>query len=70
MKLAGVLVLAVLVGMVLISGCVQEPTGPPTGKLTQEQAEAQAFQTLEQEMEEAIEKMTLEELENELLQQG
>jgi PBP1b-binding outer membrane lipoprotein LpoB len=70
MKLAGIIVLALLVLTVWISGCVQEPAAPPTGGLTQEQAEQQAFQTLEQEMDEAIEGMTLEELENELLQQG
>ena len=71
MKLASALVLVVLVAALSISGCVQEPAGPPaTGELTQAQAEDQALQTLEQEMDEAIGGMTLEELENELLQQG
>ncbi|MCK4335268.1 MAG: hypothetical protein KAW40_00925 [Candidatus Aenigmarchaeota archaeon] len=66
MKLTSALVLVVLVATIVISGCVQEPTGG----LTEEQAEDQALQTLEQEMDEAIGGMTLEELENELLQQG
>jgi PBP1b-binding outer membrane lipoprotein LpoB len=77
MKLAGLILLALLVIAVFISGCVREPagpttdptTGPATGGLTQEQAEQKAFQTLDQEMD-ALEDMTLEELENELLQQG
>lgn len=70
MKLASALVLVVLVAAIVISGCVQEPAGPPTGGLTEKQAEDQALQTLEQEMDEAIEGMTMEDLENELLQQG
>jgi PBP1b-binding outer membrane lipoprotein LpoB len=71
MKLAGIIVLALLVLTIWISGCVREPAAPPTtGALTQEQAEQQAFQTLEQEMDDSIGGMTLEDLENELLQQG
>jgi PBP1b-binding outer membrane lipoprotein LpoB len=74
MKLAGILILAVLLTAVFISGCVQQDTTPATpggGKqLTQSEMEDQALQTLEQEMGEAIENMTMEELENELLQQG
>jgi|GEM_PF-3322112 len=76
MKLAIALLLVALVFTVYISGCVQEPTspdtgptGPTTGALTEAQAEQQALQTLDQEME-ALEEMSLEELENELLQQG
>ncbi|NIO22888.1 MAG: hypothetical protein GTN38_02575 [Candidatus Aenigmarchaeota archaeon] len=75
MKFAAIL-LALLVAAVFVSGCVQEPpgptgptTGPTDGGLTQEQAEQQALQTLDQEMD-ALEEMSLEELENELLQQG
>lgn len=71
MKIAGAIVLAVLLAAVLVSGCVQRTEGPPTtGELTQGQAEEQAYQALEQEMEESLEDMTLEELEDELLQQG
>ena len=70
MKLAGALVLVVLVATIVISGCVQEPTGPPTGGLTEKQIEDQAFSTVEKEMEDAIDSMTLEDLENELLQEG
>lgn len=70
MKMAAAFLLAVLiVAAVFISGCVQQ-TGPPEGELTSEEAENQAYLTVEQEMEDAIESMTLEELENELLNQG
>ena len=72
MKLAGTLVLSILLAAVLIAGCVQQPEGPGVdGQLTQAEMENQAYDTIEQEMENAIESMTLEELENELLlQQG
>jgi len=69
MKFAIALVLIALILTITISGCVQQPSGPPTGGLTQEQAEQKALQTLDQEMN-ALEEMTLEDLENELLQQG
>jgi outer membrane lipoprotein-sorting protein len=70
MKFAIALVLVALVLAITISGCVQQPSGPPAGGLTQEQAESQAFQALEQEMQENLEDMTLQEIENELFQQG
>lgn len=70
MKSAVALVLVVLVVAVAISGCVREPATPPTAGLTQEQAEDLAFQELEHEMDQAIGDMTLEDLENELLQEG
>lgn len=73
MKLAGVLVLGILLVAVLIAGCVQQPEDldGDGGQLTQAEMEDQAYDTIEQEMENAIESMTLEELENELLlQQG
>lgn len=68
-------VLAVmLMATLMISGCVQQapPSGgpPTTGKLTQEQAEQQAMNELENELDEAVGNVTLENLENELLQQG
>jgi len=66
MKLAVVLVLVALMAVAFISGCVQE-TGI-TGELTGEQMEEEAFQTIEEEMEEALENMTMEELERELLE--
>ena len=71
MKLAGALLLVVLLVAILISGCVQD-TGTTTGgeQLTQAEMEDQAYQALEQEMGDAIDQMTLEELENELLSQG
>ena len=69
--------MAVLLAAVLISGCVQDTgtdgtdTGPTGGEqLTQAEIEDQAYQALEQEMDQAIDQMTLEELENELLSQG
>ncbi len=70
MKFIAALVLVVLVVAVAISGCVREPAAPPTGSLTQKQADNLALYELEQEMGEAIGDMTLEELENELLQEG
>jgi hypothetical protein len=72
MKLTGTLVLGLLLVAVLIAGCVQQPTGPSGdgAQLTQAEMEQQAYNTLEQEMEQAIDEMTLQEIENELLQQG
>ncbi|UCC91718.1 MAG: hypothetical protein JSV39_00380 [Candidatus Aenigmatarchaeota archaeon] len=69
MKLAVALLLVVMV-VAIISGCVQEPTGPPTGGLTEKQIEDQAFSAVEKEMEDAIDSMTMEDFENELLQEG
>jgi len=69
MKMAFALVLVVLVAAVAISGCVQQAaTGgePATGKL----AEDQATQAVEQEMDLAIGNITLEDVQNELLNQG
>ncbi len=79
MKTAFALI-AILIGVVLISGCTQTPSGggpdgPQAGGLVggeipARQAQEQAFQTVDQEMEQAVGSMTLEDVENELLQQG
>jgi PBP1b-binding outer membrane lipoprotein LpoB len=71
MKIVLALVLAVLVTTVLISGCTQQPSGQSgAGKLTQKQAEGQAFQAVQQEVDQALGNITLQEVQNELLQQG
>jgi hypothetical protein len=68
MRTAVALVLLALVVVTLISGCTQ-PEGP-TGELTEKQMEEQAYQQIDQEIEDALSGMALEELENELLGQG
>ena len=73
MKLIGTFLLAFIVlGAVAVSGCVQQQDTAPTGgeELTQAEMEDQAYRAVEQEMEQAIDDMTLEEIENELLAQG
>lgn len=65
MKLAIVLVLVALVAVVCISGCTQDGTGP-SGELTGDQMEEDAFKAMEDEMD-AMEDVNLDELENELL---
>jgi PBP1b-binding outer membrane lipoprotein LpoB len=78
MKYAFALVMAILVSAVLISGCTNQPgssanpaTGPSAGaQLTQSEKESQAATAVEQEMNQAIENMTMQEIENELLVQG
>ena len=60
-----VLVLVALVAVTVISGCTQTDTGP-SGELTSEQMEDEAYKAVEQEMD-LLEDMNLEDLENELL---
>ena len=60
-----VLVLVALVAVTAISGCTQTDTGP-SGELTAEQMEDEAYKAVEQEMD-LLEDMGLEDLENELL---
>lgn len=62
---AVVLVLIALVAVTAISGCTQTDTGP-SGELTAEQMEDEAYKTVEQEMD-LLEDMSLDDLENELL---
>ena len=64
MRLMIVLVLVALMAVVFISGCTQ--TGP-SGGLTEKQMEEQAYQAVEDEMEN-VPDTGLEELENELLE--
>jgi len=69
MKMTLTLIFVVLIAAVFISGCVQQATTggePATGKL----AEDQATQAVEQEMDLAIGNITLEDVQNELLNQG
>lgn len=72
MKYAFTLAMVLLVSAVLISGCTTHPgdSGTSTGQLTQAQKESQALAAVDQEMEQSIGNMTLEDMENELLQQG
>jgi len=71
MKTALALAFAVLIVAVAISGCVQQGTtggeGATAAKGTPEQ---QAFQAVDQEVDQALENMTAQEIENELLNQG
>ncbi len=62
--IAVVLVLAALMAVTAISGCTQTDTGP-SGELTAEQMEDEAYKAVEQEMD-LLEDMSLEDLENEL----
>ncbi|OYT56472.1 MAG: hypothetical protein B6U68_03265 [Candidatus Aenigmarchaeota archaeon ex4484_14] len=59
-----ILLITLLLSVVFISGCVQQPT--VTGEAT---AEGQAMKAIEQEMEEAIENMTMEDIENAIIEQ-
>jgi PBP1b-binding outer membrane lipoprotein LpoB len=76
MKYAFAIVLALLVSAVLISGCTTVPTGgqetgePSGAQMTQSEKESQALAAVEQEMDELIDNMSMEDLENELLNQG
>jgi outer membrane lipoprotein-sorting protein len=65
MRIAIVLVLVALVAVISISGCTQNETGP-SGELTANQMEEDAFKAMENEMD-AMENINLDELENELL---
>ncbi|MFH1237427.1 MAG: hypothetical protein V1648_03425 [Candidatus Aenigmatarchaeota archaeon] len=70
MKILLALVLVALVATVMVSGCTQTPaTGGGTAKTTAS-ADGQAFNTVDQELDQALEGMTVEDMENELLQQG
>ncbi|MCD6557901.1 MAG: hypothetical protein J7K31_02600 [Candidatus Aenigmarchaeota archaeon] len=53
------LLLTLLLSLIFVSGCVQQPA--TTGEAT---AEKQAMDVVEQEMNEAIENMTMEDIEN------
>lgn len=80
MKIALALIFVGLIAAVLISGCVQQGgTGPAGGgttgtgggqQLKAAQMEDQAAQAVQQEMDNAIGNITLEEIQNQLLQQG
>jgi outer membrane murein-binding lipoprotein Lpp len=72
MKKIFVLLAVILVSTLIVSGCVQQPPqggGLPTGQVTQKQAEQQAMNELENEIEQATANVTLEDIENALLQQ-
>ena len=53
-----------ILSLVFISGCVQTETTQPTGAALEEQA----VQEVEQEMEQAIEDISMEDIENALLE--
>jgi PBP1b-binding outer membrane lipoprotein LpoB len=69
MKHAYALILVVLIAAVVISGCVQSPSGG-TGAITQEQKESQAFSAVDQEIQSSVDNATLQDIESQLLQQG
>ncbi len=60
--LSKILIIALLLSVVLISGCTQ-PVTDGTGGLTQAEIEEQGILLIESEMESAIEGITLEEIE-------
>lgn len=64
MKIAVVLVLVALIAVVSISGCTQTT---PTGELTADQIDENAYGAVEQEMEDMLNNMNSKDLENELL---
>jgi PBP1b-binding outer membrane lipoprotein LpoB len=71
MKLAIVMILAVIAMTVFISGCVQQQAPPGgTGKMTEEEIEQETGNLIEEEMNSALNNISLEDLENELLEQG
>ena len=57
------LIVFLILSVVFIAGCVQTETSPSGAVL-----EDEAVQQIEQEMEEAVEDMTLEDIENALLE--
>ncbi len=70
MKTVLALAFAVLIVAVAISGCIQQGAtggGAATAAGTPEQ---QAFQTVDQEVDQSLDDMTAQEIENELLIQG
>ncbi|MEM5871789.1 MAG: hypothetical protein QW051_02870 [Candidatus Aenigmatarchaeota archaeon] len=71
MKLIISILLVLMVAVVLISGCIQQqPETKTSQKLTPSEVEQQATNTLDSEIEQAIGHITLEDLENELFEQG
>ncbi len=67
-----VIVLAMVVSVVFISGCIQtrqEVTPPVIGHVTEDVIEDQAFNTVDEEINNVLENMTMEDVEDALLQQ-
>jgi|YelNatPaOPRAMG01_1025707.scaffolds.fasta_scaffold521628_1 outer membrane lipoprotein-sorting protein len=71
MKFAVLIILVIITATIFISGCVQQqvPVGG-TEKMTGEEIEQEAGNVIEQEMDSALGNISLEDLENELLEQG
>jgi outer membrane lipoprotein-sorting protein len=70
MKTILALVFVVLITAVFISGCVQQAATGGGQQFTAAEKEQQAYNTVEQEMEQTLGNMTLDNIENELLTQG
>ncbi|MCD6590526.1 MAG: hypothetical protein J7K72_00980 [Candidatus Aenigmarchaeota archaeon] len=70
MRAVSIILLLAIISAVFISGCVQQQGtgGQTTGQ--EIQVEDQAIQTLENELDQALENITMEDLENELLAQS
>lgn len=70
MKMTLTLIFVVLMAAVFISGCVQQTATPGTGTAAKGTADEQAFQTVSDEVDQAVGNMTLDDVQNELLNQG
>lgn len=69
MKYAAIMIALVVLSVVFVSGCATMPDtgGGTTGELTAAEKENLAYQSVEDEIDQAIENMDLEDLENEIL---
>lgn len=70
MKNTLALVFVVLIAAVFVSGCTQQAATNEANAAAAGTSEDQAFNAVDQELDQAIAGMTVEDMENELLQQG
>jgi PBP1b-binding outer membrane lipoprotein LpoB len=70
MKTTLTLIFAALIAAVFISGCTQQTGTTGNGQQTTANQEQQAFQAIDQETNQALQNMSLQDVENELLVQG
>jgi len=66
-KLLALLAVAAIMAVVFISGCTQQPEGPGPATGEQIAAENSAVSAIEQEMEQAVNNISTEDIENALL---
>jgi len=64
--LSQLLIIGLVISVLLTSGCVKAPEGTAGGGLTGAQIEDQAADAIEKEMQEAVENISIEDIENSL----